>query len=223
MVDSAYVKSSDLIVPRSFIDDFCATINITKRSLPSLYGLFLELTRQLYSDEDNLLLGLKTIWNEDPKKSTIWIDTEYIWEDKNPDFRPAIYISIGDLRKERLVLNDALDSDVKEGIKSYTRKTDGIVKFVHIGHTKGETVYLTSNTADYLEGLSKVIRDDFCFQKFEVTTVTPLKVYKEAKDHLRGEVIAQFGYNDEWSVKTESPKLKKIIYNTRQGIINLVH
>lgn len=220
-----YVKTNDLVVPKLFIEDFCSTLRATKRTLTILYSIFLELTRQLYSNEDNLLLGLKTVWNESPALSKIWIDTEYIWEDKNPDFRPAIYIALGPLKKSTYLdnFNDQISGDVKEGIKIYARKNEGTVTFVHIGQTKGETVYLTSNTADYIEGLAKIIRDDFCFQTFFVTDVTPLKVYKESKDHLRGEVTASFTYVDTWSIKTESPKLKKIIYSTRQSVSNLVY
>lgn len=216
------IKSNELVLPKQVIDDFCATMGSRKRSFLILYGIFLELIRQLYSDSSNLLLGLNTVWNNDVNKSGIWIDTEYMWEDKNPEFRPAIYIALDALNKSKLVVDDAIGSDLAEGVAYYARRVDSTARIVHIGHTKGETVNLVSNTADYLEGLSKVIRDDFCFLTFEVISVTPLKVYKESKDNLRGEVVIKYSYDDTWSIKTESPKLKKIIYSTRQSVINLI-
>ena len=223
-IQQIQMNPSAMLVPRDFVDSFCGTLAFRRRSLMLLYGVFLELTRQFYSDAGNYIVeGIKGVWTPDPLTSKIWIDTEYIWEDNTPNVRPAIYISLGGLKKQGHVRQQSkIGVDVKEGLALYSRNNTGTVNFVHIGQSKGETVNLTSNTADYFEGLQDIIRDDFCFETFHITDVTPLKVYKESADHLRGEVVAQFTYNDFWSIKTESPKLKKIVLSTRQSLSSLV-
>ena len=171
-----------------------------------------------------MLLGMDTIWNIDSTISKIWIDTEYIWEDNTPEFRPAIYIALRGLNLTSVIgQKSQIGSDTKEGEAHYARTVKGSVAFVHIGQTKGETVNLIDNTYEFFDGLADIIRQDFCFETFNVTSVTPLKIVKAEKDHLRGEVVAIFSYKDYWTVKLESQKLKNIVLSTGQSLINLVH
>lgn len=224
MIDNTDYNFDGSLLDRSFIERYCATIFPTRKTLLQLYGLFLELTRQLYSSEGNLLLGCKAVWNPDPASSKIWIDTEYVWEDKTPEFRPAIYISLQGLTPKPLISpKGEVGGNLEEGEKSYGREVRGGVSFVHIGQTKGETINLIDNTYAFLDGLSDVIRQDFCFDTFNVVAINPLRVIKAEKDHLRGEVVANFSYKDTWSVKLESPKLKKMILSTGQSVGNMVN
>jgi len=201
------IDNTQLLIP-SALD--CNSIGKFRRNILLFYGQFVELVRQLYSSQDNLILGLDTVWNVDPKLSKIWIDTEYMWEDKVPDFRPAIYVSIQGLKSTKIVINNEANENIQEGETTYTKEVSGIVMWVHIGKTKGQTVNLVSNTYEYIDGLANIIRDDFCLNLFEVTDLTPLHVYKEEKDHLRGEVMAKFSFTETWTIKTESQKLKAL-------------
>lgn len=224
MIDTVNYNFDGSLLDRSFIERYCSTVFPTRKTLRQLYGLFLELTRQLYSAKNNLLFDCNAVWNSDPKLSKIWIDTEYIWEDKTPEFRPAIYISINGLNLQPLVSpKGEIGGNLQEGEKYYGREIKGAVTFVHIGQTKGETINLMDNTYSFFDGLSDVIRQDFCFDKFNVVNINPLRVVKAEKDHLRGEIIASFSYTDTWSVKLESPKLKKLILSTGQEVLNMVN
>ena len=224
MIETIPVDYSGSLLSREFIDKNCTTIFPVRRKTRTLYGIFLELARQLYSDENNMLLGMATLWNADPAKSKIWIDTEYIWEDNTPEFRPAIYIALQGLKLAPVVgQKSRVGFETEEGEAHYAREITGSVTFVHIGQTKGETVNLIDNTYEFFDGLADIIRQDFCFRTFSVTDVTPLKIVKAEKDHLRGEVVAAFSYHDTWSVKLESPKLKKIVLSAGQNLIDLVH
>jgi len=224
MIDSIPVDYSGSLLSREFIEKNCATIFPVRKKTRTLYGLFLELIRQLYSDQNNLLTGTSAVWNKDELLSKIWIDTEYVWEDNTPEFRPAIYISLQGLKPTPIIgQKSQIGSDTKEGEAHYGKTINGSVAFVHIGGTKGETINLIDNTYEYLDGLADIIRQDFCFDTFGVVDVTPLKVVKAEKDHLRGEVVAAFSYKDYWTIKLESPKLKRIVLSTGQSLIDMVH
>lgn len=224
MIDTIPVDYSGSLLSREFIEKYCATIFPVRRKLRTLYGVFLELTRQAYSSEDNMIMGMSMLWNADPTLSKIWIDTEYVWEDNTPEFRPAIYVALQGLKLAPVVgQKSQVGSDTTEGEAFYARTISGNVSFVHIGQTKGETVNLIDNTYEFFDGLADVIRQDFCFETFNVVDVTPLKVVKAEKDHLRGEVVATFTYKDYWTIKLESPKLKKIVLSTGQSLVDLVH
>ena len=189
-----------------------------------LYGLFLEITRQFYSDRDNLPIDICSVWDADPTKSKIWIDTEYKWEDENPEFRPAIYIKLGTINYTSLTgrHDGRTKMDLEEGEYHFSRNGAGTVSWVHVGSNKGETAILAGTTLDYLDGLSWVIKEDFNFQFFEITSLSPMQLDKESVERYRSVVTASFSFQDTWSLKRESPKLKRIILRARQGLIDHV-
>ncbi|MFC1453583.1 hypothetical protein ACFLQL_00195 [Verrucomicrobiota bacterium] len=202
------IDNTQLIIPSNLN---CNSIGKFRRNLILLYGQFLELTRQIYSTADNSMLGLDLIWNKDPINSKIWIDTEYMWEDKTPDFRPAIYVSLQGLKSSKLsLMAGTISKNIKEGEVTYGKEVTGTVMWVHIGRSKGETLNMLSNTYEYVDALAPIIKGEYCLDLFEVTDVTPLRVYREEKDHLRGELMAKFAFAETWTLKLESPKLKQL-------------
>jgi hypothetical protein len=186
-----------------------------------LYGIFLELARQFYSDSNNIPIDVTPTWNPEPTQSKIWIDTEYRWEDENPEFRPAIYVKLGDIKYDSLTgRHDGLMRvDLEQGEYHFSRNGTGTVSWIHIGRKKGEAVILAGATLDYLDAFSKVIRDDFCFQTFEVVGMSPMALDKESKERYRSVVTASFSFQDTWALKLESQKLKRVVFNAGQGLV----
>lgn len=184
-----------------------------------LYGIFLELARQFYSDSNNIPIDVNAVWNSDPAKSGIWIDTEYRWEDENPEFRPAIYVKLGDIKYDSLTgrHDGELGMDLEQGEYHFSRNGTGTVSWVHIGRKKGEAVILAGATLDYIDAFSKVIRDDFCFQTFELVGLSPMALDKESKERYRSVITASFSFQDTWALKLESQKLKRLVINAGQG------
>ena len=102
--------------------------------------------------------------------------------------------------------------NLQEAEYHYSRMGTGSVKFVHIGRTEGEAVALVSNTMDLLDAFSDPIREDFCFRTLNVVKVTSPKVNaKEPRERFRGEVVINFTFEDSWTLKLESPKLKRLV------------
>jgi len=178
-----------------------------------LYGIFVEIVRQYYTDPLNYPLGMQPDigWNIDVTKTKIWIDTEYQWTDDTPEVRPAIYVKLSDITYESLTgrRDGWMWSDLEQGEKHYSRSGQGQVTFVHIGRTNGETVALGSATQEYLNALAQQIRDDFCFLEFRLVQAKPLsETAKESKERYNGMVVFAFAFQEVWAVKQESPKLK---------------
>jgi hypothetical protein len=185
-----------------------------------LYGIFLELARQFYSDSNNIPIDVVAVWEPDVLKTGIWIDTEYKWEDETPEFRPAIYVKLGAIKYDSLTgRHDGMTGmDLEQGEYHFSRNGTGTVSWVHIGRSKGEAVILAGATLDYLDAFSRVIRDDFCFQTFEVVGLSPMALDKESKERYRSIITASFSFQDTWSLKLESQKLKRLVFNAGQGL-----
>jgi hypothetical protein len=179
-----------------------------------LYGIFIEIVRQLYSNPDNFPLGIPADvrWTSDPAPTRIWIDTDYVWEDTNPEVRPAIYTKLSDITFASLAgrKDGIVGVDIVEGEKWYATTGTGSVSWVHIGRTNAEALVLAGATLDYLQGLSQIIRDDYCFQTFSLASMSPLQAAKESKERYHSIVTFSYSCQDVWVVKTESPKLRDV-------------
>ena len=193
------------------------------RKTPSvLYGIFVELVRQFYSKEANMPRAVQNVlWDRDPKKSTIWIDTELRWEDTNPGFRPAIFVALSPITYTSLTgrTDGRLGGDIAEGEQDFSRSGSGTVTFRHIGQTDGEACVLGDATMDYFDAMASMIRDDFCFTKFSLVERTGLALRpKESGERWGSTVTMAFEFQDTWTVKLESQRLKRISINAGQGL-----
>ena len=185
-----------------------------------LYGILLEITRQFYSDANDLPIGVAATWNEDAAKSKLWIDTDYKWEDDHPETRPAIYIKLAPITYRSVTgrPGSEISVDLQEGETRHERIGASSAQWVHIGRTRGESIVLSGSTLDYLDGLGTVIRDDFCFLTWQLVGWQSLTVDKESQERYRSIVTVNFTWQDTWAIKMESPKLKRIVLNAGRGL-----
>jgi len=186
-----------------------------------LFGIFVELARQFYVEDNNIPIETTVTWSPIPEKTKIWIDTEYRWEDENPEFRPAIYVKLSNVAYTSTTgrHDSKARMDLEQGEYIFSRTGSGTVSWVHIGRKKGEAVVLAGATMDYLDAFSWAIKRDFCFETFSVTEVSPLYMDKESQERYKSVVTASFSFRDDWRLKLESPKLKRVVINAGQGIV----
>lgn len=195
-----------------------------RKSPTVIYGIFTEIVRQFYMDAGNHGFGTPTaVWDPDPDKTQIWIDTELEWEDKHPELRPAIYIQLGPITFKSLSgRSDGLMGGRTSNSEQYfTRSGSGTVSFVHIGGTAGEACALADSTMDYLDAFGKVIRDDFCFTSFALTQREARKqMPKESKERYGSVVTCAFETQDRWTLKLESQLLKVLAFRAGQRLLD---
>lgn len=189
-----------------------------------LYGIFTELVQQFYSmngPDDRLFGTPDVVWTNNPQTTGIWIDTELRWEQEHPEFRPAIYVKLGQINYSTLdgTHRGLVKKDVQEAEYHYARVGEGSVSFVHVGGTAGEALSLADATLDYLDAFSPVITDDFCFDWFALAACTPVQaVSKDSKEKYASTVTYSFRFTDGWSLKLESPKLKRVILRATDAV-----
>lgn len=225
------MSRSNQLLDRDEIGDNVTTLGSIRKTPMVLYGIFVELLRQIYSEEIQdpdlgwVWAGKDGATNTDPNASKIWIDTEYKWNDEAPDFRPAIFISLQTITYASYAGSNSrglIGVNLKEGEYDYERSGKAAVEFVHIGNTKGEGVKLAEQTLDYLDAFADVIRKEFCFEKFFIQEATPIQVVKEDREKFRSTVKAHMEWSDTWTLKLESPKLMKVIFGAGQRTLDML-
>lgn len=191
-----------------------------RKSTNLLYRIFLELIRTAYSNDEGRPLGPPPlIWCPNVEETDIWIDTELAWSDQAPEFRPAIYVELGDIQyTSKTGRSDGLMGGfAQEAETFFSRDGAGTVNFRHIGATAQVACDLGDMTLDYLDAFSSVIRDDFCFDKFHVTSRSPCRHgKKESKERYISVVGVEYSFQDTWTLKLESQKLKSFVFRAGQ-------
>lgn len=182
-----------------------------------LYSIFVTILRMLYSGKKGRTFGCPdVVWRRDPEKTQLWIDTELRWEDMRPDFTPAIFVNLGELKYEPI---PTLDMEARtflshDGERHYERTVSGSATIMHISDKAGAACSLADNTENYLSMLQDQICQEYCFDHFVVAGRMPRQQKETAQTAGKGKYVSavsiQFAYTDAWTVKIESPILKAV-------------
>jgi hypothetical protein len=189
-----------------------------RKTTSVLYGILVTILRMLYSGKKGRTFGCpNVIWKQDSQKTQIWIDTELRWEDARPDFRPAIYVSLGEIKYDFLPTIDGHGRTAVSPYGEYQYERTGIAtaSIVHVCDTVGAACALADNTEAYLSSLQGEIASQYCFDHFVVTgRIARQKTSEQAqasgRDKIASVVQVQFDWADAWMVKVESPILKSV-------------
>lgn len=209
-------------IPRSELGER-STIAQMRKSPPLLQGIFVELTRQVFSAEfQDPSMGW--LWHPDPARTKIWIDNAQMWHDNKPLIRPAVYISLPTITYSSYTGRDSglARVNLMEAEYEYQRTGDCDIMWTHIGNTNGESTLVATNTLDYMDAFSDAVRKEFCFDKFFVKQFTTAQVEKEDQDKYRNVIVAHITFQENWTLKLESPKLKRVVLDAGQRALDLL-
>ena len=204
------VKSFEVYFDHA-IEDKELICELTKHS-SVLYGLFVDIVRQFYMLGVGFIKGCPVKkFDYDKNKTEIWIDKEMRWEDEHPEFRPAIYVKLEQLKFDYPLGRRAYSVESHTGTRMFARSVGGIVKFVHIAKTSGEANILCDNTLDYLWKFSYPIRRDYCLTEFRPVGQVPVEKGPQAsKEHWMSTCACEFLFNDATGIMPEAPVLQEI-------------
>jgi hypothetical protein len=199
-----------------------STIGQVRKNPTVLYGIFTELLRNIFSED--IVGDTGPHWHKDAKQTQVWIDQEHVWEDVAPQFRPAIYIALSGLKFGSDVGNvrGLSGLQLNEAEYEYQLRCAGNVTWHHIGNTKGEGLVLAETTCDLIGAFADPIRREFCFDKFRIIGFNPSSVEKEAREVFRSTVTAEFEFQECWTLKLESAKIKRITFDAGQRVLDVI-
>lgn len=188
-----------------------------RKSSQVLYAIFVTILRMIYANKKGRTFGCPDlVWKKDPQKTQLWIDTELRWEDQRPDFTPAIYVCLGEIKYQ---VNPTLDMQGRtflshDGEQNYERTGTCTVSIVHVSDKAGSACSLADNTENYLSMLQDQLSEEYCFDNFIVSGRVPRQQKEQAQTAGKGKYVSvvtvQINFTDSWVVKIESPILKAV-------------
>jgi hypothetical protein len=171
----------------------------------------------MYSDKSGRTFGCPdVVWKRDSQKTELWIDTELRWEDQRPDFTPAIFVNLGEIKYEFIPTLDMQGrlSMNSSGERHYERTGHGTAQIMHVSDKAGAACSLADNTENYLSSLQDPICDEYCFDHFAVVGRVPRQQKESQQTAGKGKYVSvvavQFDFTDAWDVKFETPILKAV-------------
>ena len=202
--------------------NFPAIYYRVRRGPMFLTGLFLELVKQFYADEDNLKKGISRYDPTGKCDGAVSIVPSFKWDPDNTDVRPQIVVDIGNLTyttKEVQGISGRYNYDLEEGVSEHGRVCIGTVVFAHLAATMGEAVNYAEQTFDLFDAFSDVIKNDFCFEKFDLSSIVKPRMRKETPKDWECLVQANFTFHEFFGIKHESPKLKQISVSVTEELM----
>lgn len=188
-----------------------------RKSAQVLYSIFVTILRVMYSGKEGRTFGCPdVVWRPNDEKTDIWIDTELRWEDKRPDFTPAIFVSLGEIKYDVLPTLDMEGRVAVNGAgeRRYERTGHCVAQIIHVSDKAGAACALADNTENYLSSLQDPIRDEYCFERFAVVGRLPRQQKETQQTAGKGKYLSvvsvQFDFTDAWNVKFETPILKVV-------------
>lgn len=188
-----------------------------RKSSQVLYSIFVTILRTIYSSRKGRTFGCPdVVWSANSQKTEVWIDTELRWEDTRPDFTPAIYVCLGEIKYS---FPPTLDMEARtfsshDAERSYERYGTCAATILHVSDRAGAACSLADNTENYLSILQDQIRDEYCFERFVVTGRTPRQKKDQQQSEGKGKYVSavtvEFEFSDAWTVKLETQILKAV-------------
>jgi hypothetical protein len=190
-----------------------------RKSHPVLTGLFLELTRQFYANQQNLFDGVVRYDPTGKCTNSLYVESSNVWNPDSVDRRPAIIVDVGDLQYSSLSgMGGKYGYDLEEGEALYCREVSSSLVLAHLSSIKGEATNYAANTSDLFDGFADVIKNDFCFDKFDLSSILRPRLRKESPKDWECLVQFTFKFKESFATKHESQKLKQV---TMQVVSNL--
>lgn len=195
-----------------------------RKSHPVLTGVFLELAKQFYSNPENLFQGVKRYDPTGECGQSLYIDSSNNWDPDKTDQRPALIVDVGDLQYSSLEgMGGAYGYDLEEGEKLHCREVEGSLVLAHLSSVKGECANYAANTADLFDAFADVIKDDFCFDKFDLRAILRPRLRKDTPKDWECLVQFTFKFKESFATKHESQKLKQVTLQVMAGLTQRIH
>jgi len=183
-----------------------------------LTGAFLQIARAIFSDSESISEDPleRYIWHPDPKISRILIESINRWKTEDVQQRPAVLVRRGAWKIGKLGLGDKLHGGMEvSGFDDEQHQVacTGSHAIICLGTTGHEAELVGTEMYQAFLGFSKVIREQLCLAKFNVTDIGPVTRFEESHTHFMVPVTLQYEFFMNWELLRQTPEWTRTSFN----------
>lgn len=178
--------------------------SIRKTSI-ALTGIILETLRQFFGqDEIYHYLPVET-------ETKIMIEPAYLWNQKNCQNRPGVYVKREDIAfGPRLGMDDLYSFDIQKGSMKYVVNVNCSMTIFCVCKEPGIAETLATKVADLMICFAPIIKRDFCFDKFGVSRMGAVGQIEESKEFYTVPIQIDGMYDETWTITPEALAIRNI-------------
>lgn len=214
--------------PRWATDDHISSLCTTGHRPLILTGVLLWLVRTQFSSANNIIEEkLKGyIWDKDPTKTKIKIDSLTEWRLQDTQHRPAIVVKRNEVRPNQrfLSIGDKLHGGgpvvITPGAFPVDRGSQyevlmlGSHTLFAVSQNGAEVEELAAEIFYRLVEFGPVIQRDLGLDRLVVSEVGAVHKLEESKEHWVVPMVVAYGYQHAWRLSLEGPPMKTVELKT---------
>ena len=160
----------------------------------------------------------KALWTTNCDTTGIAIESVTKWTPELTEKRPAVIIKRNSWRHVRLGIDDRMFFTVdKDWQNRYTNLWQGSHTLFCIAGDGAETELLSAEVFRELNEFGPIIRKILNLMRFEVMEVGEItKLKQNARENFVVPITVAYAYREEWMVRQEGPKFKRLDLKTFQ-------
>lgn len=163
-------------------------------------SLFLYILRDYFSDSNNILdPNLKDFTYSDGYNTKIIIESSGVWKPQTGDHRPAVLISRGQWKPQRLGAGYEIGSREKSAIR-----WSGNHNIICVGKTSAMCDLLVGEIAYFLLMVSPKILGTLPISEFMVNSISPIQPLDEGRMHFSSVITVVYSFDIRWEINITS-------------------
>lgn len=153
------------------------------------------------------------IFDDDDLATKVIIERSCLFKSEAVQKRPAIYVKRGPISfpPRKVGFDDLQKYNAKTGESERAVFAAGSAVCFCISKQTGQVERLAEEVSEVLIAFKPIIRQDFGFTRFDVSSVGEIGVLEESTEFFAVPVITAFEYIEHWTLQYESLILRKII------------
>ncbi len=186
-------------------------INIRPGSAMAVIGVFVETLRKRFTVES----ALPYVWNADPKKQTIGIESAFNEDAQARNFRAAIYVDRDEQVIGRTVIGDMVGQNLQTGVKGFWALETVPILIECIASKKAESAIIADIAGIFLHASSDLIQAKFGLHDMTPITMGRTQPALRDKNQYTTPISFTIQFGIRWTNTPTAPLLQEIVTNIR--------
>ena len=194
----------------------------TSLDLVQLRRIFLMLAREHFSDANNYYRVEEMtplVYHEEPAKRTLDVDLDYIYDPKEVDKKPAIYVGTGPVQFAKQVIDNYETASEDGAVRYHTSRGSVQIGISHISTEADLALQLGVQSLHFFAGIRHLLMGALPnILQYEVLQLTqPQMTGADKIRNFQVDLQISLQFNTDWATYMEGHRISDILFRNAEG------